>query len=171
MHRKGHIGLGHLLYSPLAFVLALSEAWTLLALGLVGITFFSYAPDFDLQMPLVDHRGITHTYLAAGVAGVLSMVVLGWLAVAGIVGTVGGLPPLVSTILVALFGFAVGALGVLSHLLGDVLTPMGINPWQPFGGETVSLELVYASNRWANGALSLAGGLALVAAIAGGALA
>ena len=170
MHREGHIGIGHLLYSPMAFVLALYEAWTLLALGLVGITFFSYAPDFDLQMPLVDHRGITHTYLAAGVAGFLSTLVAGWLAAEGIA-TIGGLSSLVSTLVVAAFGFLVGALGVLSHLLGDVLTPMGINPWQPFGGETVSLELVYASNRWANGALSLAGGLALVAATVGGALA
>jgi inner membrane protein len=169
MHREGHIGIGHLLYSPMAFVLALYEAWTLLALGLVGITFFSYAPDFDLQMPLVDHRGITHTYLAAGVAGLLSMLVAGWLAAEG-VATIGGLSPLVSTLVVAAFGFLVGALGVLSHLLGDVLTPMGINPWQPFGGETVSLELVYASNRWANGALSLAGGVALVAAVVGGVL-
>jgi inner membrane protein len=76
--------------------------------------------------------------------------------------------PLMNTLAIAGLGFSSGALGVLSHILGDILTPMGVNPRQPFGGEVISLNVVYASNEMANNVLSVIGGVALVVAMYAG---
>jgi len=48
------------------------------------------------------------------------------------------------------FGFAVGALTVVSHLLADVITPMGIRPFWPLSDRHFTLDLVYAKNWAAN---------------------
>lgn len=169
MHREGHIGLGLLAFSPLAYLLASMDATVFLGLGLVATAFFSYAPDYDLEIQGLDHRGLTHTYLAAGVAGVVSAVVITGLSM-----QLSTLDPLIqgnslaNSAAVAGLGFTFGALGVLSHIFGDILTPMGVNPRQPFGGETVSLDLFYASSELANGAFFMIGALALTAAMYAG---
>ncbi len=169
MHREGHIGLGMLVYAPVAFLLIFADLMLLFALGLVLTVFFSFAPDFDLDAPLVSHRGITHTYLAAVIAGTLSAVALVLVTVAGTVSiTVVGQSAILNLVVIGLVGFAVGTLGVLSHLLGDVLTPMGIRPRQPFDDDKTTLDLVYASNERANQALSILGALVLALAIYGG---
>lgn len=55
-------------YAPVAFSLSYFYLISVLALGLVCAVFFSYAPDFDMQLPLVSHRGATRTLLAGAVA-------------------------------------------------------------------------------------------------------
>jgi inner membrane protein len=59
-----------------------------------------------------------------------------------------------------------------AHLLADVLTPMGIQPFKPFNNTKYTLEMTKAANPIANYVLLVAGGvLAGVAFIAGRALA
>ena len=61
MYRPGHDGLALLLYAPLGLVLlgvdrsALAVAGGAVTVGLAPL------PDFDLRLPVVSHRGVTHT--------------------------------------------------------------------------------------------------------------
>ena len=77
MHSDGHIGLGMLFYAPVAFALSYVDLLSVMGLGLVCAVFVSYAPDFDMQLPLVSHRGATEAllagFLASGVTAVLAV--------------------------------------------------------------------------------------------------
>lgn len=55
---------------------------------------------------------------------------------------------------------------MLTHLVGDVITPMGIRPLYPFVPTSYTLDLVAARNPTANLALLSVGCLAFVAALA-----
>lgn len=174
MYRDGHVGIGLALYAPVAFLLAWGRLFEPLALGLVGVTVASYAPDVDIRLPLVAHRGITHTVFAAVAVGLAYAVAGVYLAGAG----AGSEPPAEAALVVgepalataaaAGFGFLVGMLGILGHLLGDALTPMGIEPLAPVDGTNYTLDLVYASNTIANKALLVVGAVLLAGAIAAG---
>lgn len=168
MHSEGHIGLGLLLYAPIAFVLTLSDMMSVMAYGMVCATFFSYAPDFDLWLPYVAHRGATHTFLGGVVAGLGSAVIALLLAVQGALSVP---PSLLNLLGVAGFAFGIAFLGVVSHLVGDVLTPMGIRPFRPWSARSYSLELVYASDEEANERLSYLGAVSLTLAIVAGVMA
>ncbi len=76
----------------------------------------------------------------------------------------------IDTHVVVLVGATFGGafLGFLSHLAGDVITPMGIRPLRPWSSTRYTLDLVYAKNEWANEAFATIGAVALVAAISGG---
>lgn len=158
--------MGLLLYSPFAFVLVHFELSEVFALGMVGIAFWSIAPDVDMSLP-IRHRGPTHTFLAAGVAGALSAVVAVYLASTGTGG--GGEIVIRSSILAMLaaagFGFFIGFYGVVSHLLGDVVTMVGLRPWKPFSNRKHGLRLVLAKNKRVNQGLMTAGGMAMAAAL------
>jgi inner membrane protein len=162
MHREGHIGLGLLLYAPVAYYLTATDQLTLMAVGLIAAVVHSYAPDFDLWLPRVSHRGITHTVVGGLAAAVLTVaLVVGFIA--------GGFTTLAPSLaeygFIAGFTFIVSMTGFVSHLLGDVLTPMGIRPFRPWNDRQYSLELVYASNEAANEGLATAGAVGLTAAI------
>lgn len=152
-----------LLYAPATYVLALHELTTVWGLGLLGLVFWGYAPDVDVKLP-VPHRGPTHTLLAAVVAGVLSGVAGVYLAfqVGGGGEFVLAWVPMYSA--AAAFGFLVGVFGVVSHLFGDWLTPMGVRPFWPFSDRVYSLGLVGAGNVLANQLLSLVGAGVVTAA-------
>lgn len=85
MHREGHIGLGLVLFAPVAFVLTYYDMLTVMAYGLVCATVFSYAPDFDLWLPYVSHRGATHTVLGGLVSSLLAAIIGLVLAIRGVV--------------------------------------------------------------------------------------
>lgn len=63
------------------------------------------------------------------------------------------------------FAFFVGAYAVVLHLVGDILTPTGIRPFQPFSDASYTLNLTRAVNARANEALFTAGTAALVGAL------
>lgn len=166
MHREGHLGVGLLLYSPIAFLLVdfgLSEVFVL---GMVGMGFWSIAPDVDLSLP-IPHRGPTHTFLAAGVAGVLTAVVSLYLASTG--GGGGGelviRSPILAHVTAAIFGFFIGFLGVISHLVGDVVTMAGIHPWRPFSERKHGMQLVLAKDKRVNQGLMTLGSVAMAVAL------
>jgi len=99
-------------------------------------------PDADLYIPWVAHRGPTHSLLAAVCLGV----------VVAIVAAARWRDPLASSaeyVRLSLLGFVVGAGSVVSHLLGDIITPMGIRPFFPLDS-VYTLNLFYAKDAEAN---------------------
>lgn len=130
MHKEGHIGLTLTLLAPIVVIVgnAMSVPVAIvLALGAIG---GSGLPDLDLQLPLLKHRGWTHTVWCAIVAGIIGATIT--------IITLHQLPLetylniSTETILFAggLFGFGM-AYGVITHLIGDMITPMGIQPFHP----------------------------------------
>lgn len=147
MELPGHLGVALLVYAPVASLAIRRgrsrQAW----LGLVGVLALGVSPDVDLYLAGVPHRGVTHSVLAAAVAAGVVALLACLLRPRGMGSTVGA----------ARSGAAVGGLGVLSHLLGDVITPMGIRPFLPLSDTTYTLSLVYAADPRANAALLVAG--------------
>jgi len=158
------VGLALLLLAPVAFVGTYLGLVAAVGLATAGVVALCTLPDVDMRLPLVDHRGITHTVLAAAVVGLA----LGGAAWRIAVGAAPASPPGPAAFA---FGFGVGAFAVLAHIAGDVLTPMGVRPFRPFSDARYSLGLVRAANRPANGAALLLGGAAWVGAVVTGLLA
>lgn len=167
MHKEGHLGVAFLGYSPIIYLLMADGHPTVAMLGLVGIAFGSTLPDIDLEAPFLTHRGLTHSVVGAAVAGVLYVAVGVFLVDRGIVGPA---PSLMAYLLAGAFAFFVGAYAVILHLGGDILTPMGIQPFQPFSDASYTLNLTRAANDRANEALFTAGTAALVGALLVGVL-
>ncbi|MFB6179235.1 MAG: metal-dependent hydrolase [Halorientalis sp.] len=141
MYRAGHLGVSLLVYAPVGFVLLFSGRPELALLGEIGMLSLASVPDVDHDLPLVSHRGVTHTVGFAVLAG-LAFGAIGWVF--------GGHPSVPTHSSLAVFGFAVGTLGILAHLIGDLLTPMGITPFWPLWARTFSLRLTPADNTFAN---------------------
>ena len=147
MELPGHVGVALLVYAPAAAVAIRRGRRRLAWTGLAGVLALAMLPDVDLYLAGVPHRGVTHTAWAALLAAGTVAALAGLLRPAG----------WGSTVDAARFGAIVGGSGVLSHLLGDVLTPMGIRPFLPVADTTYTLSLVYAADVRANFALLVAG--------------
>lgn len=157
MHREGHIGVALVAYAPLGFIAVLVGAGELAFVGGLASVGLAMAPDIDMRLPLVEHRGPTHTVWFAAVVGLAGGIAgAAYGAQTGLLAGVAGLT----------FGSAVGTVAVASHLVADALTPAGIQPFAPMRDDHYSYDLTRASNPISNYAL-----LALGAAVAGGALA
>lgn len=167
MHKESHLGVAFLGYIPVIYLLMANGRSTVAILGLVGIAFGSTLPDIDLEVPFLTHRGLTHSVVGAAVAGGLYAAVGIFLVARGIVSPA---PWLLAYLLAGAFAFFVGAYAVVLHLVGDILTPMGIQPFQPFSDASYTLNLTRAANDRANEALFTAGTAALVGALLVGVL-
>ena len=162
MLREGHLGIGLLVYIPIAAILVVFNHWVLFAIGVWATVIGAGLPDLDTRVRFVKHRGWTHTVwfmlLVAVVGSILGMFSIHWIF---------GFYPLVTNVIhqslgVAAAGmFAVGiTLGVGSHLIGDLVTREGLRPFHPvlprdIGGLTVSKTRYHwgslrAKNRLAN---------------------
>lgn len=176
MYRYGHYGAALLAFAPLGFALTAAGApGAALVVGAVtvGVT---PLPDYDQRVPLLDHRGSTHTFGFALLVGLVVGVVGFALGGAGgneallagadgsepVPGGSGTVGPSLS---LGILGFVGGTLAVLAHLAADVVTPMGIAPLWPVSSRRYSLRVVRAANPLANYLLLAAGVVA-----AGGAL-
>ncbi|WP_121743422.1 metal-dependent hydrolase [Natronorubrum halophilum] len=151
MYRGGHVGFNALLYAP--FVPVLSRYWSL-EIALLGAALalaVANLPDIDQSLPRLPHRGPTHTIWFAVLVGVAA----------------GGGTALVarSTPQSFLFGFAIGTGGVLAHLAGDIVTPMGICPFAPVSRFHVTLNWFKSKNSRINRVLLLVGLSALSASV------
>jgi len=177
MYRPGHLGIWLLLYAPIALALFAADRPALATLGGAIVFMIEPIPDRDQRMPFLKHRGFSHTIgfaiLVGTVLGVLgwfigdrAFVLIGeWLTGNGyseIGSEVVSSRSAVDESFFAMFGFATGTLAILAHLVGDVLTPMGIRPFWPFSSRSFSLSLTTAKNPVANGLLLLAGVAAAV---------
>lgn len=145
MHTPGHVGAALLTYLPVAGVVAWAGLPRFAVLGICVGAAVSTLPDADQLLP-IDHRGGTHTvWFVFGVAAIAGAA--GWALGAAL-----GDPPSVS----AVVGTAVG-LSLLSHLLVDSITPMGIRPFAPVSEFHHSFDIVRSANHRANAALFSAG--------------
>jgi len=149
MYRTGHYGAALLTYAPVGVVLLLVGFEGAAVVGGMGVLALARLPDYDLQVPFVSHRGPTHTLGFALLVGLVVGGALGAIAGAGAVGET-GLFPGSQTVAVGTFGFLVGFLAVVSHLLADALTPAGVEPWWPVSSKNYSLRLVGADSTVGN---------------------
>lgn len=164
MHKEGHIGIGLLLYSPFLFIFFLFDFAEMgLLFGAIFI-FLSFHPDIDMKIQrktsflrndylkniipflenflnLTKHRSITHTVWYALLWGII--VAIGSFMIFSPVN-------LLNIILFVSLGFIIGFLGIISHLLGDILTPMGIKPFYPVKNKNYSLNKFKAKNPFYN---------------------
>ncbi len=150
MYRKGHLGVSLLVFAPIGYTLAEIGAPELAALTGGVMLWFVMLPDVDHRLPMIEHRGPTHSLaFAALIGGVGAALVVGaelifGSAIESAVDVGFTLPSI---------GFAIGALTVIAHLIGDTLTPAGVNYLWPLSSRTFSVSLARASNPWANSGL------------------
>lgn len=149
----GHLGIALLVYAPLAYALVSARQDATMWLGLAALVPFALAPDVDLYVAGLAHRGPTHTVWA-----VLASGVVGGVLGAGALDSRMGRDRL-------WFGAVVGVLGTGSHLVGDVLTPMGLVPFAPGLDATYTLDLVRSADPAANDVLFGAGVALLAVAV------
>ena len=150
MYPPGHVGLTAVVFAPVVCWLRLAGRERTAVECLLVAVALSLLPDVDTMVPGIVHRGVTHTFIAALVVGVGVAVVFRRREAIGLRGEHPGLCCLV------------GAMGVLSHLAGDVITPMGIRPLFPLRETGYTLDLVSASSPVANTGLLLLGATVLV---------
>jgi inner membrane protein len=166
MHREGHLGAALAVYSPLGFLVHVAGFPSAAVAGGVGAALLVMVPDQDIRIPLVSHRGITHTVWFALLVGSVLGAAAGYLGVRGGMGAEDAL-------VVGAFAFAVGVVTIASHILADALTPMGVKPFAPLRGRKYTVAVATASNPIANygllflGALSAGGALYLATIVAG----
>jgi inner membrane protein len=159
MYRTGHYGVSLLVFAPLGFALVVAGHPEAALAGGAVVLGLTPLPDYDQRVPLLTHRGVTHTVLFAMLVGA-AVGGVGWLVAAGETG-VGVAPPVA-----AAAGFAAGALAIGAHLLGDVLTPAGIEPLWPLSSRNYSLSVTTAANPVANYLLFGAGVFVTAVALA-----
>jgi inner membrane protein len=162
MHKEGHIGAALLVYSPLGLFAMLLADSQLAFIGAVVAAGLAMLPDMDMRIPLLKHRGPTHTvWFALGVGVVLAIFGGQGGADAGAVAAFGG----------ALFGLLLGTGTVVSHIAADALTPAGVRPFWPLRDDEYKVAIARASNPLANYALlGIGSGVAVLALIFGRAL-
>ncbi len=148
MYVLGHVGISLFVYAPIAAWLLSTGQPTLAALtGLVMVA-LSSLPDVDTQTDRIAHRGPTHTVWFALGVGLAVGVAAGLLVAADPLGVFSSLslPPLRAAIW---FG-SVAVLTLCGHLVGDLITPMGIEPFRPLSTYHHTLDLTPSKNPRAN---------------------
>ena len=141
MYQLGHYGASLLAYAPLGAAVAFAGYEPVAVLGALVCVSLSTLPDCDHRLPLIEHRGPTHTLLFAVLVGA------GVAAAAAVF--VGSSSPFTGVGVVG-FAFVVGTLSIGSHLLADALTPMGIRPFWPLSSRRYTVALTRAANPVAN---------------------
>jgi len=156
MHREGHVGAAMLAYAPVGGIALALGARELAVLGYAASVVLSTVPDLDLRVPLLPHRGPTHTVWFALLVGV------GLGAIGAAAGCERGPLAALGT---GAFGFVVGSVAIGSHVASDALTPMGVRPFAPLRDSSYSFEVARAANPVANYALLALGVAASAAAL------
>lgn len=143
MYGPGHVGAALFCYAPVAAALTRSGEPALALLGTGTAVALSTLPDADEFDTLpVDHRGPTHTvWFVVAATAVLA-------AAGALLGLAAGRP----AALAATLGGA-AFVSLTSHLLADVVTPMGIRPFAPLSRWHHSFDLTPAKNPRANTAM------------------
>lgn len=157
-----------LLYAPVAFILVYFQQYVAAVAAGAIIVGTTRVPDWDLWLPGVSHRGITHTLLFVVFFGLL----IGMVFAVGIFYGPKVLPLFslfydgaVTTRVILIaggFGFFCGATAIFAHLMADIITPMGLQPLVPFSTQRYGLRVARAANPIANGVLLTAGSVAVV---------
>ncbi|MFB6069321.1 MAG: metal-dependent hydrolase [Halobacterium sp.] len=141
MYRKGHWGVSLLVFAPVGSVLLALGYGRLAVGGGAVMLWLAMLPDVDVEVPGLSHRGPTHTLAFAGLVG---------LAFGGAGFAVGTGLGLADRAGLAAFGFGIGALTVVAHLVADALTPMGVAFLWPLSKRRFSLGVVTADSTVGN---------------------
>ncbi len=141
MYQPGHCGVALALYAPIGCALIATGSPTVALLGGVVVVSLTMLPDLDTRTNRLRHRGPTHSFLFAGIVGVLT----------GLVGA------LLAGVSGAELGVLVGTLAIVAHLLADVITPMGIRPFWPLSDRKLTFDIVLAKDSQANALLFVLG--------------
>ncbi|UPM44742.1 metal-dependent hydrolase [Halocatena salina] len=181
MYKRGHFGIGLLVLAPMYYGLLPDRP--ILALLLSGILVIQGLPDKDQGISWLKHRGTSHSLVAVVLVGAVCAGI-GWAAGEYI------LPPIATGLstaatsaetpaawwgdrllmydapTMALIGFAVGAGGIVTHLLGDIITPMGLQPFRPFSERQYNVAYIPAANPYANIGFFVLGLLAMLVILA-----
>lgn len=144
MYAQGHYGIGMLLSTPIVGTLLLFDAVLISFVFTTWVIVTVTLPDIDLKQPFsqwVRHRGITHTVWFAILTGIIATIITGLVGILfnSIINF-----PLIYALVGSFFG---GFLGVTFHLVGDVITPTGINPFQPYGSK-IRYHITTAKGIW-----------------------
>ena len=162
MYLLGHVGISMLLFAPLAGVLV-STGHPLVA-GVTGLLLVVLAPlpDLDVYTDRLAHRGPTHTiWFALGVGLLVGLVAgLGAGSWNWYLRSYSLLPGWIPV----WFG-SVSTLAILGHLVGDLVTPMGLWPFRPLSDRHYTLDLTPSKSPRANRLCFGVGSLALVTAV------
>lgn len=142
MYTLGHLGISLTVYAPIAAWYLRAGATELAIAGGAVMLALATVPDMDEYTELISHRGPTHTIWFALAAGMAVGLCTGATIAAA------SLP--FDAIAVSTHLAVLGTLAIVSHLLGDIITPMGIWPYRPLSKRHYSLDLVYAKNASAN---------------------
>jgi inner membrane protein len=125
MYKPGHVGMSLIFLSPITFILNSINRPILSVITIITTIFLTTQPDIDLKLPVVKHRGLTHTIYFAILLGLIASFIFRKshsLFLDQIVTNT-------STMSITLLGFLVGFLAVISHLMADVITITGIQPF------------------------------------------
>jgi len=139
MHAKGHFGLTLLVLSIFALPFGLGPDHVVIIVIFLS-ALLSSLPDIDLKFG-IPHRTITHSILFAIIIGIIFGIFLGYS----------------SGIIYGLVGFVAGFLGIMTHLLGDLMTYQSFKPLWPFNKKDISYGFFKASNKEANNGFFTAG--------------
>jgi len=112
MHSKGHFGLALFVMSLILLPFGFGNDYLILVIVVLSAGLSSF-PDIDLNLGIA-HRKYTHNILFAFIMGVFFGIIFGY----------------ASGIWYGLVGFFGGFMGVMLHLLGDVMTRM---PFKHYG--------------------------------------
>jgi len=139
MHSKGHFGFTLLILSIFALPFGLGpDNVVIIVIFLSAI--LSSLPDIDLKFG-IPHRTVTHSILFAIIIGIIFGIFLGYS----------------SGIFYGIIGFVAGFLGIMSHLLGDLMTYQSFKPLWPFKQKEISYGLFAAKSVAANNGFFTAG--------------
>ena len=156
MRKEGHWGTALLCYAPVGSAVLGSRPALALAGG-IAVLALARLPDVDLRLPLVPHRGPTHSLLFAALVGATLAGVATLLAAR--------LPPSLAASWLVPFAAAVGAFGVGTHLLADALTPSGVPLFWPLSSRRFTVGLVRTNSAVANWGLLALGAFATALAV------
>jgi inner membrane protein len=162
MFRKGHYGVSLLVFAPAGFALVRLGRPELAFVAGSVMLWFAMLPDLDHRIPGVPHRGPTHSLAFAGLVGAV------FAAGGSLLGTAGsrlGVALDVSGVGLPVLGFCLGVVTVVAHLLGDALTPAGVNFLWPVSDYEYTLNLWRADNSLANAGLFVTGVFATVGSV------
>lgn len=157
MYSSGHVGVSAILYAPILFALLIIDPFLAVS-GLLIVLFLSSTPDIDVifhfktskiyklpligpKMPTIKHRGITHSVWFMLLFGVI-LSVLSFIIYPQIQDLT-----TVSFPVFAVSWFMFGFIGIFGHVIGDMITPSGINLLYPYGGPAKSITF-HSKNKW-----------------------
>jgi inner membrane protein len=148
MYQTGHYGAALLAYAPLGFVVAAAGLQSLALVGGALALALAMVPDWDTKLPVVAHRGPTHTVWFAVLVALA--VAAGGFVLAQSRGTV-------TALALAGFAFLVGFVTICSHIAADAMTPMGVTPFTPVSDRHITYDVVPAKHTVANYLLLVSG--------------